>query len=64
MLSAHREENIDIEKNFTISAKANPHLRQNYDFRTNGEDQSQRMLNALEPGTVLPIHRHTKSLET
>lgn len=48
----------------SAQAKVNPRLRQNYDLRTSSEDQSQRMLNALEPGTVLPIHRHTKSTET
>lgn len=48
----------------SAQAKANPRLRQNYDFRTSSEDSSQRMLNALEVGTVLPIHRHTKSTET
>lgn len=45
-------------------AKASPRLRQNYDLRTSPADGSQRMLNALEPGTELPIHRHTKSIET
>ena len=45
-------------------AKANPRLRMNYDMRTSSEDQSQRMLNALEPGTVLLIHRHTGTTET
>ena len=45
-------------------AKANPRLRMNYDMRTSAEDQSQRMLNALEPGTLLPIHRHTGTTET
>ena len=48
----------------SAQAKANLRLRQNYDLRTSREDQSQRMLNALEPGTILPIHRHTKSSET
>lgn len=48
----------------SAQAKANPRLRQNYDLRTSPEDNSQRMLNALEPGTELPIHRHTKSTET
>ena len=38
-------------------------MRMNLDLRTTPEDQSQRMLNALEPGTVLPIHRHTKTTE-
>lgn len=36
----------------------------NFDLRNSSEDQSQRMLNALEPGTVMPIHRHRKSSET
>lgn len=48
----------------TAQAKANPRLRQAYDLRTTSDDKSQRMLNALEPGTVVPIHRHTKSTET
>lgn len=48
----------------TAQAKESPRLRMNYDLRTSPEDSSQRMLNALEPGTVLPIHRHTKSTET
>lgn len=50
--------------NLSSQSKANPRLRQNYDLRTSSEDSSQRMLNALEVGTVLPIHRHTKSTET
>lgn len=45
-------------------AKANPRLRQAYDLRTTPEDQSQRILNAVEPGTILPIHRHRNSTET
>ena len=48
----------------SAQAKANPRLRQNYDLRTSSEDSSQRMLNALEVGTVLPIHRHTQNTET
>lgn len=36
----------------------------NYDLRNSAEDGSQRMLNALEPGTVMPVHRHLKSSET
>ena len=48
----------------TAVAKASPRLRMNYDLRNSAEDGSQRMLNALEPGTPLPIHRHTKSSET
>lgn len=48
----------------SAQAKANPRLRQSYDLRTTPEDQSQRILNAVEPGTVLPIHRHRNSTET
>ena len=45
-------------------AKASPRLRMNYDLRNSAEDQSQRMLNAIEPGSPLPIHRHQKTSET
>lgn len=45
-------------------AKVSPRLRMNYDLRNSPEDGSQRMLNALEPGTELPIHRHPKTSET
>ena len=48
----------------TSKAKANPRLRYNLDLRNSAEDKSQRMLNALEPGTVMPIHRHKGSSET
>ena len=48
----------------TASAKASPRLRMNLDLRNASEDLSQRMLNALEPGTVMPIHRHHASSET
>ena len=57
---------IDNQLLDTLSsqAKASPRLRQAYDLRNTPEDNSQRMLNALEPGTVMPIHRHRKSSET
>lgn len=45
-------------------AKVNPRLRQALDLRTTSKDQSQRLLNALLPGTVVPIHRHTTTIET
>ena len=45
-------------------AKANSRLRQAFDLRTTFEDQSQRILNAVEPGTILPIHRHRGTTET
>ena len=44
-------------------AAENPRLRQNYDLRTSSDDNSQRMLNALLPGTAVPIHRHPHSTE-
>lgn len=56
--------NKDFLDQLSAQAKANPRLRQNYDMRTSPADLSQRMLNALEIGTVLPIHRHTKTTET
>ena len=48
----------------TEQAKASPRLRMNMDLRNSAEDQSQRMLNAIEPGSPLPIHRHRLSSET
>ena len=48
----------------TEQAKASPRLRMNLDLRNSAEDKSQRMLNALEPGTIMPIHRHKGSSET
>ena len=50
--------------NLTAQAKASPRLRMNMDLRDSAEDQSQRMLNAIEPGSVVPIHRHQKTSET
>ena len=59
---------VNIDKtlldNLSFQAKASTRLRMNMDLRDSAEDQSQRMLNALEPGTVLPIHRHRKTSET
>ena len=48
----------------TEEAKASPRLRMNLDLRNSDQDASQRMLNAIEPGSVLPIHRHQKTSET
>jgi len=48
----------------TAKAKENPRLRANLDMRNSADDQSQRMLNALEPGTIMPIHRHKDTSET
>ena len=58
---------MEINKEFLgklfEKAVENPRLRQNYDLRTSSADNSQRMLNALLSGTVVPIHRHPESTE-
>ena len=54
----------EILDELTAKAKKNPRLRCNLDMRNSADDQSQRMLNAIEPGSVLPIHRHQKTTET
>jgi len=58
--------NLDRElfDSVTAEAEQSPRLRMNRDMRNSPTDGSQRMLNAIEPGTVLPIHRHMKSSET
>lgn len=48
----------------TAKAKESPRLRMNLDLRNGENDTSQRMLNAIEPGSVVPIHRHQKTSET
>lgn len=57
---------VDSQLLNTLSeqAKSSPRLRMNLDLRNSAEDKSQRMLNALEPGTQIPIHRHCASSET
>ena len=50
--------------NLTAQAQASPRLRMNLDLRNSAEDSSQRMLNAIEPGSVVPVHRHQKTSET
>ena len=47
----------------TKKAKASPRLRMHYDLRDTTEDPCMRMLNALEPETVVPIHRHSETSE-
>lgn len=54
----------DLLDDLSAQAKALPRLRMAYDLRNTPEDNSQRMLNALEPGTIMPIHRHLASSET
>lgn len=57
------EINKELLDSLFEQAKENPRLRQNLDLRTSSADTSQRMLNALLPGTVVPIHRHPQSTE-
>lgn len=54
----------EILDELTAKAMENPRLRCNLNMRNSAEDQSLRMQNALEPGTVIPIHRHKGSSET
>lgn len=53
-----------ILDDLTAKAKASDRLRMNLDLRNSADDQSQRMLNAIEPGSVVPIHRHRSTSET
>ena len=53
-----------ILDDLTAKAKVSPRLRMNMDLRDSAEDSSQRMLNAIEPGSPLPIHRHQNTSET
>lgn len=54
----------ELLDSLTAKAKENPRLRLNYDLRNSENDGSQRMLNAIEPGTVMPIHRHPNTSTT
>ena len=56
--------NNDILSVLHRKAREDKKLCMNIDLRTTPEDTSQRMLNALEPGTRVPIHRHLKTSET
>ena len=53
-----------ILDDLTAKARVSPRLRMNLDLRDTDEDTSQRMLNAIEPGSEVPIHRHQKTSET
>ena len=55
---------LEMLDQLSEAAKESPRLRMSLDLRTNPQDQSQRILNALEPGTILPIHRHRGTAET
>ncbi|MBE6268321.1 MAG: cupin fold metalloprotein, WbuC family [Bacteroidales bacterium] len=56
--------NNEVLNELTAKAKTNERLRMNLDLRTTSNDTSQRMLNAVEPGTIVPIHRHRSTSET
>lgn len=56
--------NTTILDDLTEKAKSSPRLRMNLDLRNSPEDNSQRMLNAIEPGSPEVIHRHRHSSET
>ena len=56
--------NQAILDDLTAKAKESPRLRMNLDLRNGNDDTSQRMLNAIEPGSEVPIHRHQKTSET
>lgn len=60
----HMKINQETLDHLTAQAKASERLRMNLDLRTSTDDQSQRILNAVEPSTPLPIHRHRTSAET
>lgn len=56
--------NEDLLDEVTRQAKESPRLRMNHNFHDSLDAKAQRLLNALEPGTVLPIHRHPHTAET
>ncbi|MCR5711960.1 MAG: WbuC family cupin fold metalloprotein [Prevotella sp.] len=56
--------NQELLDKLAEEAKASERLRMNMDLRDSETDDSQRMLNAIEPGSILPIHRHQKTSET
>lgn len=56
--------NQSLLNQLTEQAKASPRLRMNYDLRNSEDDGSQRMLNAIEPGSPERIHRHQHTSET
>ena len=56
--------NKDLLDEITRQAKESPRLRMNYNLHDNLDAKAQKLLNALEPGTILPIHRHPNTNET
>ena len=55
---------VALLDSLTAQAQESPRLRMNFDLRNSAEDSSQRMLNAIEPGSVVPVHRHRATSET
>ena len=68
MKNCKKMDTLEIDKGLLEDlfeqAKDSPRLRMNYDLRTSSADTSQRMLNALLPGTEVPVHRHESTSET
>jgi cupin fold WbuC family metalloprotein len=56
--------NLELLNSITAKAKESPRLRMNYNFHESPESKAQILLNSLEPGTVLPVHRHQNTSET
>ena len=56
--------NDELLDKIKSEAETSPRLRMNMDLRNSSDDKSQRMLNVLQPGTVVPIHRHRTTSET
>lgn len=56
--------NLKLLNEVTAQAKTSPRFRFAYDLRNSPDDNSQRMLNAVEPGSVMQVHRHQKTSET
>jgi cupin fold WbuC family metalloprotein len=56
--------NTPLLDTITAQAKQSPRLRMNHNFHESPESKSQRLLNAMEPDTIMPIHRHLQSDET
>lgn len=56
--------NTELLDEITSQAKKNERLRMNYNLHQSLDDKTQRLFNALEPGTIIPIHRHVHTDET
>ena len=56
--------NTQLLNSITAQAQTNPRLRMNHNLHDSLQSGAQRLLNALEPGTILPVHRHRHTAET